>query len=82
MRCKPCVKRHHRRFCRWLKLSSAGIMAALPTDFRPRRTCGTYDGKTEHLARRQMRKAKPSAPPLLVLVCFLPACIYQAKPDD
>jgi hypothetical protein len=56
-------------------ISSAGIMAALPTDFRLADTCGTYDGKQNICAEGKCQEGTAQCTSLLSWYVFLPACI-------
>ena len=55
------------------EISSAGIMAELPTDFRLAETCGSYDGHQNVCAPPLRRRCPVHF--AAVLVRFLPACI-------
>jgi len=56
-------------------ISSAGIMAALPTDFRLADTCNTYDGKQNICAEGKCQAGTAQCTSLLSWYVFLPACI-------
>ncbi len=64
-------------------LSSAGIMANLPVDFRLADTCGTYDGAQNVCAEGQCQ-GDQQCTSLLSWYVFLPACIQanSAMPAD
>lgn len=64
-------------------LSSAGIMANLPVDFRLADTCGTYDGAQNVCAEGQCQ-GDAQCTSLLSWYVFLPACIQanSALPAD
>ncbi len=62
-------------------ISSAGIMAALPTDFRPADTCGTYDGK-QNLCAEGKCQGEAQCTSLLSWFVFLPACLQANQRLD
>jgi len=63
------------------ELSSAGIMAALPTDFRLADTCGTYDGK-QNICAEGKCEGEAQCTSLLSWYVFLPACIQANQMTD
>ncbi|MEB3322751.1 MAG: alpha/beta hydrolase [Synechococcaceae cyanobacterium] len=56
-------------------ISSAGIMAALPVDFRLADTCGTYTGAQNICAEGRCEEGTAQCTSLLSWYVFLPACI-------
>ena len=56
------------------KLSSAGIMAALPVDFRLADTCNTYDG-VQNVCAPDKCEGDAQCTSLLSWYVFLPACV-------
>ena len=56
------------------EISSAGIMAELPVDFRLADTCGTYDG-TQNVCAPHHCEGDAQCTSLLSWYVFLPACI-------
>lgn len=62
-------------------ISSAGIMAALPTDFRLADTCGTYDGK-QNICAEGKCQGEAQCTSLLSWYVFLPACIQANQMMD
>ena len=56
------------------KLSSAGIMAALPVDFRLADTCGTYTG-AQNVCAPDKCEGDAQCTSLLSWYVFLPACV-------
>ncbi len=62
-------------------ISSAGIMAALPTDFRLADTCGTYDGK-QNICAEGKCQGERQCTSLLSWYVFLPACIQANQMLD
>ncbi|MEB3263346.1 MAG: alpha/beta hydrolase [Synechococcus sp.] len=62
-------------------ISSAGIMAALPTDFRLADTCNTYDGKQNVCAEGRCQ-GDAQCTSLLSWYVFLPACIQANQMAD
>jgi hypothetical protein len=62
-------------------ISSAGIMAALPTDFRLADTCGTYDGK-QNICAEGKCQGNAQCTSLLSWYVFLPACIQANQVLD
>ena len=64
------------------KLSSAGIMAALPVDFRLADTCGTYTG-AQNVCAPDKCEGDAQCTSLLSWYVFLPACVQanSALPD-
>jgi hypothetical protein len=63
------------------QISSAGIMAALPTDFRLADTCNTYDGKQNVCAEGKCQ-GEAQCTSLLSWYVFLPACIQANQQAD
>ncbi len=63
------------------QISSAGIMAALPTDFRLADTCNTYDGKQNVCAEGKC-VGEAQCTSLLSWYVFLPACIQANQVAD
>ena len=63
------------------QISSAGIMAALPTDFRLADTCNTYDGKQNVCAEGKCQ-GEAQCTSLLSWYVFLPACIQANQVAD
>lgn len=63
------------------QISSAGIMANLPTDFRLADTCNTYDGKQNVCAEGQCQ-GDAQCTSLLSWYVFLPACIQANQQAD
>ncbi len=62
-------------------ISSAGIMAALPVDFRLADTCGTYDGK-QNICAEGKCQGEAQCTSLLSWYVFLPACIQANQMLD
>ena len=62
-------------------ISSAGIMANLPTDYRLADTCGTYDGKQNVCAEGRCT-TDAQCTSLLSWYVFLPACIQANQQAD
>ena len=60
------------------EISSAGIMAELPVDFRLADTCGTYDG-IQNICAPNHCEGDAQCTSLLSWYVFLPACV-QATP--
>jgi hypothetical protein len=56
-------------------ISSAGIMAALPVDFRLADTCGTYTGAQNICAEGRCEEGTAQCTSLLSWYVFLPACV-------
>ena len=56
------------------EISSAGIMAELPVDFRLADTCGTYDG-TQNVCAPHYCEGDAQCTSLLSWYVFLPACV-------
>jgi hypothetical protein len=56
-------------------ISSAGIMAALPVDFRLADTCGTYTGEQNICAEGRCQEGTAQCTSLFSWYVFLPACI-------
>jgi hypothetical protein len=56
-------------------ISSAGIMAALPVDFRLADTCGTYTGEQNICAEGRCEEGTAQCTSLFSWYVFLPACI-------
>lgn len=63
------------------QISSAGIMAALPTDFRLADTCNTYDGKQNVCAEGKCQ-GEAQCTSLLSWYVFLPACIQANQVSE
>ncbi|WP_411871157.1 alpha/beta hydrolase [Vulcanococcus limneticus] len=63
------------------QISSAGILAALPTDFRLADTCNTYDGKQNVCAEGKC-VGEAQCTSLLSWYVFLPACIQANQVAD
>ena len=63
-------------------ISSAGIMAALPTDFRLADTCNTYDGVQNVCAEGKCQAGTAQCTSLLSWYVFLPACIQANQMTD
>jgi hypothetical protein len=62
-------------------ISSAGILAALPTDFRLADFCGTYDGK-QNICAEGKCVGNAQCTSLLSWYVFLPACIQANQVLD
>ena len=65
------------------EISSAGIMAELPVDFRLADTCGTYDG-TQNVCAPHHCEGDAQCTSLLSWYVFLPACVQanSALPES
>jgi hypothetical protein len=63
------------------QISSAGIMAALPVDYRLADTCGTYDGK-QNICAEGKCQGEAQCTSLLSWYVFLPACIQANQMLD
>ena len=56
------------------EISSAGIMAELPVDFRLADTCGTFDG-AQNVCAKGKCQGDQQCTSLLSWYVFLPACV-------
>ena len=63
-------------------ISSAGIMRALPTDFRLADTCGTYTGEQNVCAEGRCEEGTGQCTSLLSWYVFLPACVQANQIVD
>jgi hypothetical protein len=63
-------------------ISSAGIMDALPTDFRLADFCGTYTGAQNICAEGRCEEGTAQCTSLLSWYVFLPACIQANQMQD
>ena len=61
------------------EISSAGIMAELPVDFRLADTCGTYDG-IQNVCAPNHCEGDAQWTSLLSWYVFLPACVQANSP--
>jgi hypothetical protein len=63
-------------------ISSAGIMASLPTDFRLADFCGTYTGAQNICAEGRCEEGTAQCTSLLSWYVFLPACVQANQMTD
>lgn len=64
------------------KLSSAGILRALPTDFRLADFCNTYTGAQNICAEGRCKAGTAQCTSLLSWYVFLPACIQANQVQE